>query len=107
MEASFSQKVLEIVKLIPPGKITTYGQIAAFLGNKRSARMVGWTLNKQKNNPEIPAHRVVNRKGFLTGKMHFEGITLMQDLLESEGVEVENNQVVNMEKYLWKPEDYL
>jgi len=107
MEASFSQKVLEIVKLIPHGKITTYGHIAGFIGSRKSARMVGWVLNRQKNNLDIPAHRVVNRKGLLTGKMHFEGINLMQELLESEGVEIVNNQVVNMDKYLWKPDDYL
>ena len=83
---NFYQKVLQIVKQIPPGKVTTYGHIAAYLGNKRSARMVGWVLNSQKHNRDIPAHRVVNRKGLLTGKIHFEGQNLMQELLESEGL---------------------
>ncbi len=102
---SFHQKVLQIVKKIPPGKVTTYGHIAAYLGNKRSARMVGWVLNSQKHNRDIPAHRVVNRKGFLTGKMHFEGPDLMQELLENEGVKVVDNQVVDFKKHLWIPED--
>jgi methylated-DNA-protein-cysteine methyltransferase-like protein len=103
MQKTFSERVIEVVKAIPRGKITTYGHIAAFLGNKKGAIMVGWVLNKQKNNALIPAHRVVNRKGLLTGKMHFQGINLMQDLLESEGIRIEGNQVVNMEKYLWDP----
>jgi methylated-DNA-protein-cysteine methyltransferase-like protein len=104
---NFYEQVLEVVKQIPYGKVTTYGLIAAYLGQKRSARMVGWVLNKQKNNKDIPAHRVVNRKGLLTGKIHFEGINLMQELLESEGVEVKNNQIVNLGKYLWLPTDRL
>ncbi len=103
MDKDFHQKVVEIVKQIPKGKITTYGHIAGFLGSRRSARMVGWALNKQKNKPEVPAHRVVNKKGLLTGKIHFDGINLMQELLEMEGVEIKDNQVVNMEKYLWDP----
>ena len=104
---SFYNKVIEVVKQIPYGKVTTYGLIAEYLGSKRSARMVGWVLNKQKGNLEIPAHRVVNRKGLLTGKMHFDGINLMQELLENEGVIIKNNQIVDLEKYLWKPEDLL
>ncbi len=104
---SFQQKVLQIVKQIPPGKVTTYGHIAACLGNKRSARMVGWVLNSKKYNRDIPAHRVVNRKGLLTGKMHFEGSNLMQELLESEGINVVNNQVVDLEKHLWNPAETL
>ncbi len=102
---NFYQKVLQIVKQIPVGKVTTYGHIAAYLGNKRSARMVGWVLNQQKYNRDIPAHRVVNRKGLLTGKIHFEGQNMMQNLLESEGVKVIDNQVVDFEKYLWIPDD--
>ena len=104
---SFYDKVIEVVKQIPYGKVTTYGLIAEYLGSKRSARMVGWVLNKQKGNLEIPAHRVVNRKGLLTGKMHFDGINLMQELLENEGIPIKNNQIVNLEKYLWKPEGLL
>ena len=102
---NFYQKVLQIVKQIPIGKVTTYCHIAAYLGNKRSARMVGWVLNQQKYNRDIPAHRVVNRKGLLTGKIHFEGQNMMQNLLESEGVKVIDNQVVDFEKYLWIPDD--
>jgi len=103
-KTNFYQKVLQIVKQIPYGKVTTYGLIAEHIGSKGSARMVGWVLNKQKGNPDIPAHRVVNRKGLLTGKMHFEGINLMQDLLESEGVKIVDNQVVELDKFLWVPE---
>jgi len=99
----FSEKVIQLVTQIPSGKVTTYGAIAEYLGNKRAARMVGWILNRQKYNKDIPAHRVVNRKGLLTGKMHFEGTNLMEDLLKSEGVPVENNQIVDFEKYFWKP----
>ena len=102
---NFYQKVLQIVAQIPYGKVTTYGLIAEHIGSKGSARMVGWILNKQKSNPEIPAHRVVNRKGLLTGKMHFEGQNLMQELLESEGVKIVDNQVVDMEGCLWVPGD--
>ena len=104
-QTNFYQKVLQIVAQIPYGKVTTYGLIAEHIGNKGSARMVGWVLNKQKGNPEIPAHRVVNRKGLLTGKMHFEGSNLMQDLLEIEGVKVVDNQVIDMDGCLWVPKD--
>lgn len=104
-KTNFYQKVLKIVAQIPYGKVTTYGLIAEHIGSKGNARMVGWVLNKQKGNPEIPAHRVVNRKGLLTGKMHFEGTNLMQELLESEGVKIVDNQVVGMERYLWVPGD--
>jgi len=100
---NFHQKVLLVVKQIPLGKVTTYGHIAVYLGNKRSARMVGWVLNSQKHSRDIPAHRVVNRKGLLTGKMHFEGQNLMQELLESEGIKVVDNQVVDMDGCLWVP----
>ncbi len=103
-EKSFYDKVIDVVKAIPYGKITTYGAIAAYLGNKRSSRMVGWVLNRQKNNSNIPAHRVVNRNGLLTGKFHFQGSNLMQELLENEGIEVKNNQIVKMERYFWNPE---
>jgi len=101
-EKTFHQKVIETAQQIPYGKVSTYGAIAEFLGSKRSARMVGWVLNSQKNNMDIPAHRVVNRRGLLTGKLHFQGVNLMQNLLISEGIEVVDNQIVNLEKYLWK-----
>jgi methylated-DNA-protein-cysteine methyltransferase-like protein len=100
-EKTFHQKVIEIVQQIPYGKVTTYGAVAEYLGSKRSARMVGWVLNNQKHNLDIPAHRVVNRKGLLTGKFHFQGVNLMQNLLISEGIEVVDDQIVNLEKYLW------
>jgi len=103
MKQNFESKVLEIVKQIPYGRVTTYGAIAGFLGSKRSARMVGWILNRQKNNRDIPAHRVVNRKGMLTGKMHFDGTNLMQELLESEGILVKNDKIVNFDNYFWNP----
>ncbi len=105
MKENFYSKVIKVVKQIPYGKVSTYGDIAEFISSRKSARMVGWVLNKQKGNPDVPAHRVVNKKGLLTGKMHFNGINLMQNLLESEGVEIKNNQIVNLEKYLWKPEN--
>jgi len=101
-QESFYQKVLQVVQKIPPGKVTTYGAIARYLGSGRGARMVGWVLNTQKGNRQIPAHRVVNRKGMLTGKMHFDGSNLMQELLESEGVEVVDNRV-DLKKYFWEP----
>ena len=102
MSQNFHKKVLEIVRQIPYGRVTTYGAIARRLGSARSARMVGWVLNSQKGNSDIPAHRVVNRQGLLTGKMHFEGTNLMQELLESEGIKVVDNRV-NLDKYFWEP----
>jgi methylated-DNA-protein-cysteine methyltransferase-like protein len=102
---NFYDNVIKIVKQIPYGRVTTYGLIAEYLGHKGSARMVGWVLNNQKGNMDVPAHRVVNRKGLLTGKMHFDGINLMQELLEGEGIPIKNNQVVDLEKYLWQPEE--
>jgi methylated-DNA-protein-cysteine methyltransferase-like protein len=103
-EKDFSRQVLQIVRKIPYGKVTTYGAIAEVLGSKRGARMVGWILNKQYGKIEIPAHRVVNRNGLLTGKIHFEGINLMQELLESEGIKVINDKIVDFEKHFWQPE---
>ncbi|GIM50896.1 MGMT family protein [Capnocytophaga stomatis] len=100
----FFEQVYEVVKKIPYGKVTTYGLIANYLGAKKSARTVGWALNASHGKEGIPAHRVVNRKGMLTGKFHFEGTNLMQQLLENEGIEVKDNQVVDFEKHLWIPE---
>jgi methylated-DNA-protein-cysteine methyltransferase-like protein len=99
----FFQKVYEVVKQIPYGKITTYGAIAKKIGAPKSARMVGYALNASFGNEEIPAHRVVNRKGVLTGKYHFQGTNLMQQLLESEGIKVKDNVVQNFEQYFWEP----
>lgn len=101
---NFFEKVYEVARQIPFGRVTSYGAIAAYLGAKRSARMVGWAMNNshhQKN--EIPAHRVVNRKGLLTGKHHFEGTNLMQQLLENEGIIVIENQIQNFENVFWNP----
>lgn len=102
MPKSFFQKVYGVVIQIPEGKVTSYGAIAKYLGSPRSARMVGWALNKV-NTIEVPAHRVVNKRGLLTGKYHFDGITLMQQLLENEGVVVIDNQIQELEKVFWNP----
>ena len=99
----FFQNVYAIVRLIPKGKVTTYGAIAQALGAKGSARMVGWAMNASHVLPDIPAHRVVNRKGLLTGKMHFEDGDAMQRKLELEGVKVQNNQIQNFEVHFWNP----
>lgn len=100
---NFFEKVYEVAKQIPYGRVTSYGAIAKFLGAARSARMVGWAMNASHAMDDIPAHRVVNRKGLLTGKFHFDGTNLMQQLLENEGVKVVDNQIVDFEKYFWDP----
>ena len=101
-EQSFFEKVYQIVKLIPKGRVTSYGAIAEYLGSKGSARMVGWAMNKSLSFPEnLPAHRVVNRKGMLTGKIHFGGTNTMQQLLESEGLIIEDDQIIDFEKVFW------
>lgn len=102
-EQGFFEKVYEVAKQIPYGKVTSYGAIAKYLGASGSARMVGWAMNASKNQEDVPAHRVVNKKGLLTGKHHFEGTNLMQQLLESEGVEVINNQIQHLETIFWDP----
>lgn len=96
-------EIYEIVKLIPSGKVSTYGAIAEYLGSKGSARLVGWAMNQAHGNPEIPAHRVVNRIGVLSGKNHFGSPTLMQELLEKEGIIIENDQIVNFKEKFWNP----
>lgn len=101
---NFFERVYDVARQIPYGKVTTYGAIAKALGAARSARMVGWAMNASHLKEDIPAHRVVNRNGVLTGKHHFDGTNLMQQLLESEGVKVKNNQIVDFEKYFWQPE---
>ena len=100
---SFFEKVYEVVKQIPEGRVTSYGAIANYLGMKRSARMVGWAMNACSNREEVPAHRVVNRNGLLTGKFHFKGTNLMQQLLENEGIDVQENQIVNFQSHFWDP----
>lgn len=101
---NFFERVYEIARQIPEGRVTSYGAIAKALGTARSARMVGWAMNASHNMEDVPAHRVVNRNGVLTGKHHFDGTSLMQQLLESEGVEVIDNQIVDFEKHFWQPE---
>ena len=98
----FFEKVYEIAKQIPYGRVTSYGAIAKYLGAAKSARIVGYAMNGS-HGKDVPAHRVVNRKGLLTGKHHFEGTNLMQQLLESEGVEVLENQIQNLETVFWDP----
>ena len=99
----FFQKVYKVVKMIPSGRVSTYGLIAKYLGSTNSSRVVGYAMNASHQNSEIPAHRVVNRVGLLTGKYHFSGTTLMKDLLESEGVKIQNDRVVNFKKVVWDP----
>lgn len=101
---NFFERVYTIARQIPYGKITSYGAIAKAIGAARSARMVGWAMNAAHNLEDVPAHRVVNRKGLLTGKHHFEGTNLMQQLLESEGIIVIENQIIDLEKHFWEPE---
>jgi methylated-DNA-protein-cysteine methyltransferase related protein len=101
---SFFLKVYEVTKLVPFGRVTSYGAIARCIGAPGASRMVGWAMNSCHTYDEtIPAHRVVNRIGLLTGKHHFRHPDLMQQLLESEGIEVENNKVVNFENLFWDP----
>ena len=104
MEDNFFERVYRIVRQIPEGKVTSYGAIAKALGTARSARMVGLAMNASHNTEDVPAHRVVNRIGMLSGKHHFGGTNLMQQLLENEGIEVVNNQIVDFEKHFWQPE---
>ena len=99
---NFFDKVYEVAKLIPFGRVTSYGAIANYLGAARSARMVGYAMNGSVGK-DVPAHRVVNRKGLLTGKHHFEGTNLMQQLLESEGIKVVDNQIQDLESVYWDP----
>lgn len=100
----FFQLVYQVVRLIPKGRVTSYGAIGKYLGSARSARMVGWAMNGCiKTNSDVPAHRVVNRIGVLSGKNHFESPTHMEDLLRSEGVEVSNDQIQNFDEKFWDP----
>ena len=103
----FFQRVYIVVKNIPFGKVTSYGAIANYLGSPQSSRVVGWAMNNSHSNNDIPAHRVVNRNGMLTGKHHFPGSNLMQELLENEGIKVENNVIVDFENYFWDPSENL
>ena len=100
---NFFERVYVVARQIPYGKVTSYGAIAKVLGTARSARMVGWAMNAAHNLEDVPAHRVVNRKGLLTGKHHFEGTNLMQQLLENEGIAVIDNQIQNFDTVFWEP----
>lgn len=100
----FFQKVYAVVRQIPSGRVTTYGAIAKALGATKSARTVGYAMNASHSLNDVPAHRVVNRNGVLTGKHHFPGTHVMQQMLEAEGIEVENDQILNFDKHLWIPE---
>lgn len=100
----FFSRVYEVCRLIPYGRVTSYGAIARYLGTAGSSRMVGWAMNNSHSLPDfVPAHRVVNRKGMLTGKHHFPGNHMMQELLESEGIPVVDDVIVDFEKYFWDP----
>jgi len=107
-ENNFFKRVYEVTRLIPYGRVTSYGAIARFIGSGRSARMVGWALNVSHNKPEfIPAHRVVNRNGLLSGKHHFGNSTTMQQLLENEGFIIEDDQVTEFREKFWDPSSEL
>ncbi len=102
--SSFYDHVYEVVRLIPVGKVTSYGAIATYLGTAQSSRMVGWAMNSAHVQERyVPAHRVVNRNGLLSGKHHFGSPTIMQELLEAEGIQVVDNQIIDFEKYFWNP----
>ena len=99
---SFFDDVFEVVKLIPKGRVTSYGAIAAYLGTRGSARMVGWAMNAV-SDPGVPAHRVVNSQGLLTGKHHFKPPSAMEKRLKAEGVAVKNDKVVKWNELYWDP----
>ncbi len=107
-DGNFFELVHEVARQIPKGRVTSYGAIAAALGTKLSARMVGWAMNgAHRVKPKVPAHRVVNRNGMLTGKFHFDTPTQMEKLLKKEGIKVKNDKVVDFEKLFWNPADEL
>lgn len=107
-EYGFFENVYEVVRKIPKGKVTSYGAIAKYLGTKLSARMVGWAMNgAHQIKPTVPAHRVVNRNGMLSGKMHFSTPTRMEELLKKEHIDVVNNVIVNFQDHFWDPAIHL
>ncbi len=99
----FFQRVYEVVRLIPEGRVTNYGAIAKYLGTAKSSRMVGWAMNAAHKLEDVPAHRVVNRVGLLSGAAHFGSPTEMQDRLEKEGISVKENQIIEFKKHFWDP----
>ena len=105
---SFFEQTYAVARLIPKGRVTSYGAIAKYLGTARSSRMVGWAMNNAQHvKPKIPAHRVVNRNGLLTGKHHFNPPGRMKKLLEQENIKVKNEQVQNFKKHFWDPGEEL
>ncbi len=100
---NFFEKVYQVVRKIPYGKVTSYGAIAKAIGSPQSSRMVGYAMNAAHSLEDVPAHRVVNRNGVLTGKHHFSGTHLMQQLLEAEGIAVDNDKIVNFKNCFWQP----
>ena len=104
----FFDQVYQVVRLVPKGRVTTYGAIGRFLGSAKSARMVGWAMNNShQQSPSVHAHRVVNRNGILTGKHHFSNKDKMAELLKREGIEVKENQIINFKDYFWDPSEKL
>jgi len=106
-DLNFFEQVWEVVRLVPCGRVTTYGAIAKALGSPQSSRMVGWAMNAAYVLNDVPAHRVVNRQGLLTGKMHFGSPDTMQHRLEAEGIKVKNDKVVKFEQLFWDPQKIL
>jgi len=106
-KGDITRLIIDLVKMIPPGRVTNYGAIAKCLGTSRSARLVGWTLSHHADKEAVPAHRVVNRNGLLTGRHHFSPPERMQQLLEQEGVQVKDNRVVHFQELFWDPFDIL
>jgi methylated-DNA-protein-cysteine methyltransferase-like protein len=105
-DETFFEQVYDVVRQIPKGRVTSYGAIAKMLGTKLSARMVGWAMNgAHRIKPKVPAHRVVNRNGMLSGKVHFGTPTRMQELLEKEGVKIKNDTIINFKEHFWDPAD--
>jgi len=104
---NFFEQVYQVVRLIPPGRVTSYGAIATYLGSKGSSRMVGWAMNAAHSLEDVPAHRVVNRIGLLTGKNHFGSPNQMQQLLEQEGIKVEKDKIIDFDRLFWDPGTYL
>jgi len=100
---SFFESVYDVVRLIPHGRVSSYGAIAIYLGAAKSARMVGWAMNAAHALPDVPAHRVVNRIGMLSGKVHFSTMSRMQELLEAEGIVVKEDQVQQFDQVFWNP----
>lgn len=99
----FFTNVYDVVRLIPEGRVTSYGAIAKYLGSPRSSRMVGWAMNQAHSMADVPAHRVVNRNGLLTGKMHFSSPNQMENLLNAEGISVIEDKITNFQSYYWDP----